>query len=95
MDNRPPTVELLEARHKFPCAYAFKVIGATGTDLEQRVVECIMAELGTQERPPTSIKEASGGRHESITAEPHCPDAASVIRLYAALRAIDGVLFLF
>ena len=95
MDPQPPTVELLESRHDFPCPFTFKVIGATGTGLPARVAECVRAGLGLDESPATSVRTAAGGRHESVTVEPVCPDAPDVIRLYADLRALEGVLFLF
>ena len=95
MDDRPPTLELLESRHEFPGPYTFKVIGAAATNLSSRVADCVQSALDLEAAPPTSIKTGEGGRHESVTVEPRCPDAESVLRLYAALRELDGVLFLF
>ena len=95
MDHQPPTVELLEARHSFPCSFTFKVIGATGADLPARAGACVQRCLGLDDAPPSSVKTASGGRHESVTLEPVCPDASSVIAIYAALRQLEGVMFLF
>ena len=95
MDERPPTLELLESRHDFPGPYTFKVIGQTDADLAPRVAECVRVALGLADAPRVSIKTAEGGRHESVTVEPICPDAEAVLRLYAALRGLDGVLFLF
>ncbi|MEM6673047.1 MAG: DUF493 domain-containing protein [Planctomycetota bacterium] len=95
MDDRAPTLELLEARHQFPGPYTFKVIGETDSGLSERVAECVRAELDLDQRPDTSVKTAEGGRHESVTIEPTCPDAQAVLRLYAALRELDGIVFLF
>ena len=95
MDHQPPTVELLESRHDFPCPFTFKVIGQTGTELPDRVAASVQRVLGLDEPPGTRVRTASGGRHEAVTVEPTCPHAASVINVYAALRALDGVLFLF
>ncbi len=95
MDHQPPTVELLESRHCFPCPFTFKVIGATGTDLPARVTSCVQELLRLETSPSSSVKTAAGGRHESVTVEPVCPDAGSVIDLYAALRELEGVMFLF
>ncbi|MEM9381637.1 MAG: DUF493 domain-containing protein [Planctomycetota bacterium] len=95
MDRTPPTLELLESRHDFPGPYTFKVIGGANADLPERVARCVQDALELSAPPPTSIKTAEGGRHESVTVEPECPDAASVLRLYAALRELDGVLYLF
>ena len=93
--DHPQSAELLDARHDFPCAYTFKVIGASGGALEERVIACVREALGLDAPPPTSVKTASGGRHESVTVEPVCPDAESVLKLYRDLRKLDGVLFLF
>jgi len=95
MTGELPTLELLEARHNFPCPYTFKVIGKTGAGLEGRVARCAQDLLGLDEAPSTSVKTAAGGRHESVTVEPTCEGAQTVLDLYAALRNIDGVLFLF
>jgi len=95
MDHQSLTVELLEARHSFPCPFTFKVIGATGTDLRARASACVQGRLGLDSPPPSTVKTASGGRHESVTLEPVCPDGKSVIDTYAALRQLKGVMFLF
>jgi len=95
MTDRPESAELLEARHDFPCPYTFKVIGEAGNGLEARVADCVTRELVLAEPPTTAVKSTSGGRHESITVEPVCPDAHAVLDLYERLRALSGVLFLF
>ncbi|MDG1051467.1 MAG: DUF493 domain-containing protein [Planctomycetota bacterium] len=95
MDHQPPTLELLESRHRFPCPFTFKVIGPTGTHLPARAAACVQASLGLEVPPTFGVKAAAGGRHESVTLEPTCPDATSVIDLYAALRELEGVMFLF
>ena len=93
--DHPESAELLEDRHDFPCPYTFKVIGASGTALEKRVVTCVQESLGLEDPPIASVRTAQGGRHEAITIEPVCPDAEAVLALYAALRTLDDVLFLF
>lgn len=95
MDERPPTLELLEDRHDFPGPYTFKVIGAAGAGLEARVAACVAETLGTEAPPETRVRQTEAGRHESITVEPVCPNAQAVLDLYAALRQLEGVLFLF
>ena len=90
-----PTLELLEARHSFPCAYTFKVIGPGSIDLEAAVAACVRTALALDADPKTSVRTTEGGRHQSVTVEPVCPSARSVLDLYAALRALDGVMFLF
>lgn len=95
MDDRPPTTELLEARHNFPGPYTFKVIGSADETFKGLVVDCVQNQLKLADPPRSKIKTTAGGRHQSITIEPVCPDAQSVLTLYAALRKLPGVLFLF
>ncbi len=100
MDSTPspdklPSLELLEQRHTFPCRYTFKVIGAADEGFRGRVTACVQRELRTNAEIPSSVRETKGGRHQSVTVEPTCPDAASVLRLYAELRKVQGVMFLF
>ena len=56
---------------------------------------CVQRELRTNAEIPSSVKETKGGRHQSVTLEPTCPDAESVLRLYKELRKVQGVMFLF
>ena len=95
MDERLPTLELLEDRHEFPGPYTFKVIGGANADLEARVASCAAQVLGANEPPKTRVKKTEAGRHESITLEPVCPNAQAVLDLYEALKKLEGVLFLF
>ncbi len=93
--DKLPSKELLEERHSFPCPYTFKVIGEADEGFQARIKECVQRELRTNIEPPSSVRETKGGRHQSVTVEPTCPDADSVLRLYAELRKVDGVMFLF
>ena len=93
--DKLPSKELLEERHTFPGPYTFKVIGEADEGFEGRIKECVQRELRTNAEPRTSVRTTKGGRHQSVTVEPVCPDADSVLRLYAELRKVDGVMFLF
>lgn len=93
--DKLPSRELLEQRHSFPCRYTFKVIGEADEGFQLRVTECVQRELRTNVVPPSSVRETKGGRHQSVTVEPTCPDADAVLRLYTELRKVEGVLFLF
>ena len=96
MTGELPTLELLEARHKFPCPYTFKVIGETGAGLKERVEVCTQELLGLDGTVHGGLRRGRrrGQAHESITVEPTCPGAQAVLDLYAALRKLEGVLFL-
>ncbi|MEM8713212.1 MAG: DUF493 domain-containing protein [Planctomycetota bacterium] len=93
--DKLPSLELLEQRHSFPCRYTFKVIGAADAGFEGRVVACVQRVLDLADPPRSSLKETKGGRHQSITVDPMCPSAQSVLELYRELRGVEGVLFLF
>lgn len=95
MSEPLPPLELLEERHDFPCRYTFKVIGEADEAFERNVARCVQDELQLEDAPSTSVKSTAGGRHQSITVDPMCPDGESVLRLYRALRTVPGVLFLF
>lgn len=93
--DKLPSKELLEQRHSFPCRYTFKVIGQADDGLEARIKGCVQRELRTNAEPRSSVRKTKGGRHQSVTVEPNCPDADAVLRLYAELRKVQGVMFLF
>ena len=87
-DPRAPRVPAL-----LPLRVHFKVIGAGDIDLEGSVSACVRARWASTPTK-TSVRTTEGGRHQSVTVEPECPSARSVLDLYAALRALDGVMFL-
>jgi putative lipoic acid-binding regulatory protein len=84
-------IALLEANHAFPTDYALSVIARNADEVAARVVEAAFedAELpaGAHQKLPSS-----GGKYISHRLTIYCEDAEHVLRVYARLRAIEGVL---
>jgi putative lipoic acid-binding regulatory protein len=86
-------IALLEANHAFPTDYALSVIARNADDVAALVVAAAFEDPGA-ERPPGAHERlpSSGGKYVSHRLTIHCEDAEHVLRVYARLRAIDGVL---
>ena len=89
-----PSVELLEARHPFPCVYTFKVIGKADENFMARVVAAVRHELGLEVDPNYSLRSTKNGRHVSITLDPYCESPQQVLAVYSRLSGMDGVVML-
>lgn len=89
-----PSVELLEARHEFPCQYTFKVIGVAGENFTGRIVSCVRDELGMEVDPPFTFRTTKNGKHISITLEPECESPQKVLAIYSRLSGMEGVVML-
>ena len=85
-----PAIELLEARHAFPCHYTFKVIGYADGNFTARVVSCVRDELQMQADPPFSLRNTEHGRHVAVTIEPMCDSSQQVLAIYSRLSGLDG-----
>jgi putative lipoic acid-binding regulatory protein len=86
-------IALLEANHAFPTDYALSVIARNADDVAALVVAAAFEDPGA-ERPPSAHERlpSSGGKYVSHRLTIHCEDAEHVLRVYARLRAIEGVL---
>jgi putative lipoic acid-binding regulatory protein len=84
-------IALLEANHAFPTDYALSVIARNADEVAARVVE---AAFESAERPAGAHQAlpSSGGKYISHRLTIYCEDAEHVLRVYARLRAIEGVL---
>jgi uncharacterized protein len=89
-----PAVELLEAHHTFPGPYTFKVIGQVENGFVERIIAAVRDELGSDIDPPFRVREATGGRHVSVTLEPVMQTAAQVIQVYRRIRTTAGLVIL-
>lgn len=90
-----PSIELLETTHQFPGPYLFKAIGRVEDGFAARVVAAVRDELESDVDPPFRLKETSGGRHVSVTLEPHVESAPQVLAIYRRLRQTTGLVVLF
>ena len=89
-----PSVELLEARHDFPCQFTFKVIGSTDDNFLARVIAAVRDELRLEVDPNYSMRSAKNGAHIAITLEPQCESPQQVLAIYSRLTGMDGVVML-
>jgi putative lipoic acid-binding regulatory protein len=89
-----PSIELLESTHDFPGPYMFKVIGKAENAFVARVVAAVREELEGAADPPFHVRQAAGGRHISVTLEPHVRTAYQVLAVYQRLRNTVGLVLL-
>ncbi|HVJ84964.1 MAG TPA: DUF493 domain-containing protein [Caulifigura sp.] len=90
-----PSIELLEATHRFPGPFMFKVVGRSEEQFTARVLAAIRAQLGDDNEPAFSIRNTANGVHTCVTVEPEVPSAAAVVEIYSRLREVEGVMMLF
>ena len=89
-----PSVEILEARHNFPCAYTFKVIGSTDDNFLARVIAAVRDELQMDIDPDYSMRSTKTGAHIAITLEPECKSPQQVLAVYSRLSGMNGIVML-
>lgn len=90
--NEYESLELLLATHQFPGPYMFKVIGRDQDGFVARVLLSLRQALNIQQDPPFRTQPSSGGKHVSVTMEPHVFRPEEVIAVYQHLRQTEGVL---
>ena len=93
MTNRL-SIALLENTHQFPGPYIFKVIGKVENGFVARVVAAIRDELDNEADPPFRVRETVGGRHVSVTVEPHIETAQQVLDVYRRVQRLAGLVML-
>jgi putative lipoic acid-binding regulatory protein len=91
-ERQKRTIELLEANHVFPGDYPLSVVALNTEQVTAAVCQSIEDELGASIAPETRQSHfSSGGKYVSHRLSVRCREAADVLRLYARLRGIDGV----
>jgi putative lipoic acid-binding regulatory protein len=94
-DERARAIALLEANHVFPTEYSFSVIARNADEIAALVVEAAFEDDdAAQERPPGAheVRPSSGGKYVSHRLTVRVADAGHVLRIYARLRAVEGVI---
>jgi len=89
-----PSIELLEATHRFPGRFVFKIIGRVEQGFAARVVAAVREELADEVDPPHRTREAVGGRHVAVTLEPMVETASQVLAVYRRVRKLAGVVMM-
>jgi putative lipoic acid-binding regulatory protein len=92
-EERARAIALLEANHAFPTDYALSVVARNAAEVAERVLAAAFEEV-EDERPAGAHETlpSSGGKYVSHRLTIRCENAEHVLRVYARLRAIDGVL---
>ncbi len=94
MDHRP-SLDLLESSHAFPGVYQIKAIGSAEGDFADRVVAAVGEELAGPSEIDFAVRSTPGGRHVSVTLDISVQTAEQVRAIYARLKEIEGLTFLF
>lgn len=85
------SIELLEANHRFPCPFMFKVIGHAADGFIARVIFAVREELNLSIDPPFTLRQSAAGKYVSITIEPFLMNAGEVLAVYRKVSAVQGV----
>ena len=91
-DDEKRTIDLLEANHAFPGDFPLTVIALNSEAVTEALLLSIQEVLA--EPLPANARESrlsSGGKYASHRLRVRCVAAADVIRLYARVRLVEGV----
>ena len=89
-----PSIELLEAAHRFPGPYMFKVIGKADNGFAARTVAAVRQEMAAEVDPHFRLRATPGGRHVSVTLELTVESAEQVLAVYRRLLKLTGLVML-
>ena len=91
-DDEKRSVELLEANHAFPGDFPLTVIALNSEEVTAALVQSIEEGLpGPLAADARETRSSSGGKYLSHRLRVPCAAAADVIRLYARVRQVNGV----
>ena len=91
-DDEKRSLDLLEANHSFPGEFPLTVIALNSEEVTIALVRSV--EEGLPAPLPLDAREtrlSSGGKYVSHRLRVPCAAAVDVIRLYARVRAVSGV----
>jgi putative lipoic acid-binding regulatory protein len=94
---RARALALLEATHQFPCAYSVTIIAFNHETVTAAVRDAAYQAQAHGEASgggEYQSQESRAGKYRSHRIAVNVPDAASVLELYARLRAVEGVVTL-
>jgi putative lipoic acid-binding regulatory protein len=93
MTGHEAFIEKLNAAHRFPTRYTFKLIGSSDAPLEASARRALSAEMPGVE-PEVSTRPSAHGNHVAVTLVVEMPDAETVARLYREFHRIEGLAML-
>jgi len=91
-DDEKRSLELLEANHAFPGDFPLIVIALNSDEVTAAVINAAQEGLPAPLPPDAhETRLSSGGKYISHRLRVPCAASADVIRLYARVRAVSGV----
>lgn len=94
MENKPSALEMLKNAHTFPGPYIIKAIGENTPDFVAQVVQAVIVILGTKSTPDVQTRQSAKGKHQSVNLTVQVQSAEQVLKLYEAIKKIEGLRFL-
>jgi putative lipoic acid-binding regulatory protein len=91
-DDEKRAIDLLEANHTFPGDFSLTVIALNSETVTAALVESVQEGLAAPlDEAARETRSSSGGKYLSHRLRVPCASAADVIRLYARIRRVEGV----
>jgi len=91
-DDEKRLLDLLEANHVFPGDYPLTVIALNSEAVTVALIESVQEGLAEPlAEAARETRSSSGGKYLSHRMRVPCASAADVIRLYARIRGVEGV----
>jgi len=91
-DDEKRSLDLLEANHEFPGDYHLTVIALNSDAVTAALIESVQEGLAEPlVEGARETRSSSGGKYLSHRMRVPCATAADVIRLYARVRRVEGV----
>jgi putative lipoic acid-binding regulatory protein len=95
MTAQLPNLELIEATHRFPCSYTFKVIGDSRSDFTEDALNLTLTAIGEDRELSHTSRNSATGIHTAITISVHLKNADEVHAIYSELLKLNGLRALF
>ena len=95
MTPQLPNLELIEAHHKFPGPFTFKIIGDCREDFVSDALTLCMAALKDDREFTHSSRVSSAGNHVGLTLSVRVETASEVHAVYEKLLTLTGLRALF
>ena len=95
MTPQLPNLELIEAHHKFPGPFTFKIIGDNREDFVADALTLCMAGLKDDREFTHSSRVSSAGNHIALTLSVRVETASEVHAVYEKLLTLTGLRALF
>jgi len=91
-EDEKRSLDLLEANHTFPCEYHLTVIALNSEEITAALLESVQEGLAEPlAETARETRASSGGKYLSHRVRVPCATAADVIRLYARIKRVQGV----